>query len=154
MTSEVVGYKLISVADGIEHGSWGGVLGQCPGIPNPVKLPSGLAQVGAPSLNVEYVDYDEKTYRLVEWLMDTPPAPPPTLQPYQFFAMLELSGKKAALDAFIAALPPPQNVIAKAKLDHTLEFHRDNDLVLAAQAALKLSDTELDALWLQAAAIV
>lgn len=80
-------------------------------------------------------------------------APLPDLYPYQFFAMLEISGKKAALDAFIDALPSPQNVIARAKLDRSLAFHRDNDLVLAAQQALSLTDDQLDALWTQASTL-
>ena len=79
--------------------------------------------------------------------------PLPDLYPYQFFAMLELSGKKSVLDAFIDALPSPQNVTARAKLDRSLAFHRDNDLVLAAQQALKLTDDQLDALWTQASTL-
>lgn len=86
-------------------------------------------------------------------LEDAPPEPLPNLQPYQFFAMLELSGFKSALDAFVDGLPSPQNVIARAKLDRTLVFRRDNDLVLAAQQTLGLTDQQLDALWLQASAI-
>lgn len=77
----------------------------------------------------------------------------PELQPYQFFAMLEISGKKAALDAFIDALPAPQNIVARTKLDKSLAFHRDNDLVLAAQQALGLTNDQLDALWTQAASL-
>lgn len=80
-----------------------------------------------------------------------PPPELPDLEPWRFFSMLELLGKRPALDAFINALPSPQNVIAKNKLDRTLAFHRDNDLVLAAQSALGLSDADLDALWQQAA---
>jgi len=79
--------------------------------------------------------------------------PLPDLYPYQFFAMLELSGKKTSLDAYISALPSPQNVIARAKLDRSLAFRRDNDLVLAAQQALGLSDAQLDALWTQASTL-
>jgi hypothetical protein len=82
-----------------------------------------------------------------------PPPKPPELAPYQFRAMLALSGKQAALDAFIAALPDPQKTIAQAKLDYSLTFRRDNDLVLAAQQALGLTDAELDALWTSAAQI-
>lgn len=80
--------------------------------------------------------------------------PLPDLQPYQFFSMLEISGKKTALDAFINALPPPANIVARAKLDRSLVFRRDNDLVLAAQQALGLTDEQLDTLWAQAAAII
>ena len=78
----------------------------------------------------------------------------PDLAPYQFFSMLEISGKKSSLDAFINALPPPSNIVARAKLDRSLVFRRDNDLVLAAQAALGLTDDQLDALWQQASQIV
>ena len=86
-------------------------------------------------------------------LEDAPPAPLPVLLPYQFFAMLEISGKKPALDAFIASIPAPGNIVAKAKLDRSLEFRRDNDLVLAAQQALGLTNQQLDVLWMQAAAL-
>lgn len=77
----------------------------------------------------------------------------PDLAPYQFRAMLTLSGKDAALSSFIAALPDPQKTIAQAKLDYSLSFQRDNDLVMQAQQALALTDEQLDALWTQAAAI-
>ena len=75
-------------------------------------------------------------------------APPilPDLLPYQFFAMLEISGKKNDLDTYIDALTPPQNIVARAKLEHSLAFHRDNDLMLAAQAGLGLTDEQLDTL--------
>lgn len=92
----------------------------------------------------------EPTIDAVEAVL-RPPAP--DLQPYQFFAMFELSGKKVPLMAYIDALPVPANVIARAKLEHTLVFHRENDLVLAAQSALGLTDQQLDALWNQAAAL-
>ena len=74
----------------------------------------------------------------------------PSLQPYQFFAVLELSGKKDALYDFINNLPIPNNVVAKAKLEHTLSFNRNDPLVLSAQQALGLSEQELDNLWAQA----
>jgi hypothetical protein len=82
----------------------------------------------------------------------TPPLP--DLLPYQFRAMLALSGKQSALDAYVAGLPDPQKTIAQAKLDYSLVFQRDNSLVLAAQQALGLTNDQLDALWKQAAAIV
>jgi hypothetical protein len=81
-------------------------------------------------------------------------APPqPNLQPFQFRAMLSLSGNAGALDAYIASLPDPQKTISQAKLDYSLSFERHNELVLAAQQALGLTDAQLDALWAQAAAI-
>jgi hypothetical protein len=84
---------------------------------------------------------------------EEPPAPLPNLLPYQFRAMLALSGKQADLDAYIAGLSDPAKTIAQAKLDYSLSFQRHNDLVLAAQSALGLTDDQLDALWEQAAQI-
>lgn len=81
-------------------------------------------------------------------------APPlPDLAPYQFRAMLTLSGKEAALTAYLDALPAQARVVAKAKLDFSLSFHRDNDLVEAARQALGLTPAQLDTLWLQAAGL-
>lgn len=89
---------------------------------------------------------------------EVPPLPEPetlpNLEPYQFFAMLELSGKRVTLDAYIDALPEPDQTVARAKLNHSKIFRRDNDLVLAAQAGMGLTSQELDALWLQAVDIV
>jgi hypothetical protein len=84
---------------------------------------------------------------------EAPPVPMPSLEPWQFFAMLDLSGKRADLDAFIEAMPEPNKTVARAKLERSLVFYRDNDLVLAAQQALSLTNAELDALWLQAKAL-
>lgn len=82
-----------------------------------------------------------------------PPPPPPDLAPWQFRAMLKLSGKEPALMAFFDALPQQQQIIAKAKLEYTLSFRRNNPLVLAAQQAMGITDAALDALWAQAAAL-
>ena len=82
-----------------------------------------------------------------------PPDNLPDLQPFQFRAMLAISGHAGALDAYIASLPDPQKTIAQAKLDYSLTFQRKNELVLAAQQALGLTDDQLNALWAQAQAI-
>lgn len=78
----------------------------------------------------------------------------PDLAPYQFRAMLKLSGKQDALYSFIEALPEPQKTIAQSKLEYSLTFKRDNDLVAAAKQALGLTDAELDTLWQAASQIV
>ena len=78
----------------------------------------------------------------------------PDLKPYQFRAMLKISGKEADLLTFMDGLPEPAQSISKAKLDYSLEVRRDNDLVEAARQAMGLTVEQLDALWLQAAAIV
>ena len=82
-----------------------------------------------------------------------PPMPLADLAPYQFRAMLKLSGKQDDLYAFIEALPEPQRTVAQSKLEYSLVFKRDNDLVAAAKGALGLTDAELDGLWLEASQI-
>ena len=83
-----------------------------------------------------------------------PPVTLPDLAPYQFRAMLTLSGNQDALNAFIAALPEPNKTIAQSKMEYSLTFRRNNDLVMAAQGALGLTEQELDVLWLQASLIL
>jgi hypothetical protein len=66
--AELVGYKLIRDNDDAEVQSWGGVWGQCPGIPNPLIIPDG------PHIHGGRVplDTDLGGYRLVAWMMDKP----------------------------------------------------------------------------------
>lgn len=63
----IVGYKLINQSNAVIQ-SWGGTWGQCPGVPNPVILPTGehvhgggLGDMGS-------------GYTLVAWEMEHPPA--------------------------------------------------------------------------------
>lgn len=81
-------------------------------------------------------------------------APPlAALEPYQFRAMLKLSGKEQQLMAVLDALTEPAKTVALAKLEYSLKFHRDNDLVEQARQAMGLTAEALDKLWQQAAAI-
>lgn len=77
----------------------------------------------------------------------------PALEPYQFRAMLKLSGKDQQLAAVLDGLPEPAKTVALAKLEYSLKFHRDNDLVEQARQAMGLTTEALDKLWQQAAAI-
>ncbi len=77
----------------------------------------------------------------------------PELKPYQFRAMLKLSGKEQQLMAVLDALTEPAKTVALAKLEYSLQFHRDNDLVEQARQAMGLTTDALDKLWQQAAAI-
>ena len=83
----------------------------------------------------------------------SPPPPAPALLPYQFRAMLKLSGKEQQLMAVLDALTEPTKTVALAKLEYSLTFRRDNDLVEQARQAMGLTTDALDKLWLQAAAI-
>ena len=47
----------------------------------------------------------------------------------------------------------PEKTVALAKLEYSLKFRRDNDLVEQARQAMGLTTEALDKLWQQAAAI-
>lgn len=66
----LVGYKLVDT-NGATVQSWGGIWGQCPGMPDALFLPTG-DHIYAPALNTAYGNY-----QLVDWVMD-PPAPTAT----------------------------------------------------------------------------
>lgn len=65
----IVGYNLISVADGSVIQTWGGVWGQCPAVPEPVTMPDGSTVYGLA------VDVEINGYKLVAWDMDQPVNP-------------------------------------------------------------------------------
>lgn len=106
--------------------------------------PEGAVEVSeAPAQASQTWDFDAEEWSEVRPVL-------PDLAPWQFRAVLHLSGRQADLQAFIDSLPEPQKTIAQAKLEYTLVFERNNDLVLTAQQALGLSDAELNTLWNQA----
>jgi hypothetical protein len=85
------------------------------------------------------------------------PAPVATdfiLQPYQFWAMISIANLQPSIDNALAKLSDPvQKAVATAKLNHTLSFHRNDPLVALLSADAGLTTAQVDAYWLQAAAI-
>lgn len=75
METEVVGYKLVEIATDNVVNQWGGIQGQCPGVPSFIILPNGDA-VHAPVLDADY-----NGYKLVNWEMEK--LPPVVLSPEQ-----------------------------------------------------------------------
>jgi hypothetical protein len=62
-----VGYKLINLSDGSIAEQWGGIWGQCPGVPNFIVLPSGI------QISCMKVDQEYDGYKLVAWEIEPPP---------------------------------------------------------------------------------
>jgi len=58
----LVGYKLID-SEGVVIETWGGVRGECPGVPAKLRLPHG--NVHCPELNTDY-----EGYTLVPWELE------------------------------------------------------------------------------------
>lgn len=88
------------------------------------------------------------------------PVPPSTnaadykLRPDQFFSMLAIGNLDETVDKVIASMADPiKQKIARAKLNHTPVFERNNEFVVQLSAAAGLTPEQVDALWLQAKAI-
>lgn len=81
------------------------------------------------------------------------------LDKMQFDFMVEYLGLAEGLEAAVATMPEDTDeqrrtkIGAKVLLRSAQEFHRNHPMVAALAAALKLSDAQLDAAWLQAAQV-
>jgi hypothetical protein len=73
------------------------------------------------------------------------------LRPDQFFAMLDIAGLTASVTAAVDAIADPKTrAIAKAKINHTSSFHRDNPLFETLKSGVGVTDAQIDAMWMQA----
>lgn len=143
MTQMVVGYRLED-QDAATVQEWGGIWGQCPGIPNPLKLPNGDI-VHAPSLNTAY-----SGYTLVEWLMDEPPPSiPASITPRQCRLLLLQQGLLADVEAMIAQSTEDVRIT----WEYALEFRRDDPLLNQLAANLGLTEAQIDEFFLAASAL-
>ena len=66
---------------------------------------------------------------------------------------LRLSGAGAAVDAAIDAMPEPQKSAARIEWEYAAEVRRDNDFVAGLAPALGMTDAQVDALFVAAAAL-
>lgn len=139
----VVGYKLVGPSDEVLE-TWGGVWGQCPGLPAWLRLPSGDT-VGAPSPDVEY-----QGCRLVLWEMEEPPVVvPSSCSRLGLKRALEEVGTWTAVKAAIAADPAVQEEWDLATL-----LVRTDPLVQDIILQLALTEEQVDALLVRANALV
>lgn len=84
------------------------------------------------------------------------PAPPPVpsvIANWRAKAVLSIAGILPAVDAALNALPDPDKTVALAAWNGGAEVYRNGPTVAAAIAALGLSDAEVDAMFVQAAAL-
>lgn len=159
MTGMVVGYKLTDNA-GTVYQQWGGTWGQCPGVPNPIKLPNG-AIVNAPSLNTAY-----EGYMLIEWWMNEPPPPVPEyisrrqaatqLRNDQFItqdealAMASTATIPPFVQSYFNTLDPADK--ADAELAFTaIDYPRSSSLLTAVMEANGLTSAQIDQFFISAA---
>ena len=137
----VVGYRLTDISNQGIVREWGGIWGQCPGLPNPIVLPGG-DRVHAPSLNEDYGGYI-----LTEWEMEEPaPTVPESVDAAQVRLVLLQQGLLDQVETMIAA----QGKAAQIEWEFRVRYHRDNPLLLTLASQLKLTDEQLDQLFIQA----
>jgi hypothetical protein len=98
----------------------------------------------------------------IQTIYVAPPSTDPNdyrLEPFQFFAMLEIMGEamdpvrdlKAEIETAIDAIEDTtQRAVARAKYQHVTLFHRDNPLFAQLAPSLGLTDAQIDAAWMQA----
>ena len=140
----IVGYKLVEVNTGAEIKTWGGKWGECPGVPSPLYLPNGDIVHGA-SLDADY-----NGYKLVEWEMADPgPIVPVSVTPRQVRLLLLSQNLLDQVEEMIAS----QDRATQITWEFAVEFRRDDPLLLSLAGNLGLTDEQLDAFFIQAAAL-
>lgn len=73
------------------------------------------------------------------------------LSRWQFHAMVDIIGKKDAIQAAIDSIDDPSSKsVALAKFNHSSQFRRDDKLVLELSAEVGMTPNELDASWMLA----
>nr|WP_295465179.1 hypothetical protein [Mesorhizobium sp.] len=73
------------------------------------------------------------------------------LEPWRFMAMLDIAGKRQAVDDAIGAMTDPvARAVARSRLNHSARFLRNDPLIDALSPLVGLTGAEIDGLWLQA----
>lgn len=140
MKTSVVGYRLVN-GSGLFVREWGGVWGQCPGLPNPLILPTG-EHVHAPLLNTDY-----KSFTLVEWIMDEPaPTVPASITPRQCRLVLMQQGLLAEAEKIISV----SDEASRITWEYALEFRRDDPLLLRLAKEFNLEPPVIDQFFIEA----
>ena len=149
METEIVGYLLVDQNNSILQ-SWGGVWGQCPGIPTSISLPNG-DQVEAPSVNVEYGGC-----KLIPWEMSEPaPSTNPADYPladWQLRKGLIVNGYSIdAIEATIKAIPDAaEREIRWMAWDRPTVIKWDSPATQEFMAWLGIPAPYAEAMWLAA----
>lgn len=87
------------------------------------------------------------------WLSKTPAEPAEQiahLEPYQFHALLNITGYVHDIDSLLADADPVYAGAARSKLDKSTFYRRDDPLLTDLFAAVGLTPEQVDDLWLDA----
>ena len=168
MTTRIVGYRLRHVQTGAFIESWGGVWGQCPGVPALLVIPGEEGepplQICAPALDADYAGHI-----LEAWEMEEPPAAIVPISDRQFFQQAALQGMitqtealaavqmgtiPVALHAIVDAVTDPaEKFAAEMILSGATSFDRHHPLTQTVGAALGWSEEQIDQFFRAAVAL-
>lgn len=137
---EHVGYQLINISDDSVLQSWGGVWGQCPGIPSEIRCPNGDI-VYAPSVNVEYGGA-----KLVTWLMSGPPVP----QQAPMWAVRTILQNNNLFDKTQTFINASGDVALKNIWEYGNFADRNSRAVNVIAVELSLTDAQIDQMFIDA----
>lgn len=137
-----VGYHLIEIATDDIISSWGGVWGQCPGVPDTLHLPNGDIVCG-PSENVDY-----NGYKLIAWMMDQPPTPIPQTAP--MWAVRTVLQNNSLFDAAEAAITASSDNALKNVWEYGNYADRNSKAIASLAVTLNLTDAQIDQMFIDA----
>lgn len=113
-----------------------------------------LAAVPAGVATEEMTDVEFAAWKAEQPPIPNPPAPVPDVLPaWRILSVMDLHGYTATVEAIIENLPADAKKVAKRQLAGS-NIERNHALVLAAQAALGLTDEQVDDLFREADALV
>jgi hypothetical protein len=135
-----VGYQLVDENDKVIE-TWGGVWGQCPGIPNPIFCPNGDVVYGA-ELNVTYGG----GVKLVPWIMDGPPVP----QQVPMWAVRTVLQNDNLFDQAQAAITASTDNGLKNVWEYGNYADRSSKAIASLAVTLNLTDAQVDQMFIDA----
>ena len=91
--------------------------------------------------------------QLLEAQAGAPAQPTTTIRAWQAKAVLALSGLLEAAEAVIDALDEPQRTVVQSAWANNADFSRQSATILNLAAALGITEEQLDAMFLQGAAL-
>jgi hypothetical protein len=138
---ELVGYKLVDLNDNVLQ-TWGGVWGQCPGIPNPIECPNGDVVYG-PEINVEY-----SGVKLILWMMDQPPTPIPQQVP--IWAVRTVLQNDNLFDQVQTAINASTDNALKNVWEYGNYANRDSTAINTIAYTLGLTEAQVDQMFIDA----
>ena len=119
------------------------------------KLQKGITTIDFQSLeavaqfkqaNPEWADIEAVSYE--ELPQPEPVNVPQEITMWQLRAAVTLAGLKEGVETTIASLPEPNRTVAKIAWEYANNILRNSPTVLAIQAALQLTDEQVDGLFI------